>query len=232
VGRGVCIRPYLIGAKLRLFFGLGAIGAPPGGFAITEHLNARTSLVEGKKSVSSGTALLITDMISDYEYVDGEAVFGSALPAAENIAGLRKRAGDAGVPVIFVNDNFGAWRNDFASTVEMAKASHRGSQIVERLPPLPDDYHVLKPQRSGFFATPLDLLLAALGVKRVIITGVTTDMCVLFTAHDAYMRGFNIVVPHDCCGAVRPEHHEQTVELLARIIKADVRAATEIDVNA
>ncbi len=170
------------------------------------------------------------DMIGDYGYVDGEAVFRSALPAASNIAPLRKRAAEAGVPVIFVNDNFGAWRNDFASTVEMAKRSERGSQILELLPPSPDDYHVLKPQRSGFFATPLALLLSALGSKRVILTGVTTDMCVLFTAQDAYMRGFNIVVPRDCCGAVMPEHHDQTVELLARITKADIRPAAEIDI--
>ena len=170
-------------------------------------------------------------MISAYEYEDGDAVFRSALPAARNIADLRKRAAEAGIPVIFVNDNFGAWRNDFASTVDTAKASERGSQIVELLPPSPDDYHVLKPQRSGFFATPLDLLLAALGAKRVIITGVTTDMCVLFTAHDAYMRGFEIIVPHDCCGAVDPEHHKQTIGLLERVVKADVRPAAEIDIT-
>ena len=137
-------------------------------------------------------------MISDYGYDDGEAIFDSALPAARKIAELRQRADRAGVPVIFVNDNFGAWRNDFAATVESARNSDRGSAIVELLPPGPNDYHVLKPQQSGFFATPLDLLLAALGSTRVIITGVTTDMCVLFTAHDAYIRGFNIIIPHDC----------------------------------
>jgi nicotinamidase-related amidase len=70
-----------------------------------------------------------------------------------------------------------------------------------RLRPKPDDYFVLKPQHSGFYGTPLELLLDHLSIHTLILTGFATDLCVLFTANDAHMRGFHLVVPKDCVAA-------------------------------
>ena len=103
----------------------------------------------------SGTAILIVDMIADFEFKDGQEIFEQALPVARNIAGLKLRTNNAAVPVIYVNDNYGMWKHDFAATVEAAERSPRGAPILSLIRPGAEDYHVLKPQHSGFFATPL-----------------------------------------------------------------------------
>jgi nicotinamidase-related amidase len=73
--------------------------------------------------------------------------------------------------------------------------------LVQRLSPGPEDYFVLKPKHSGFFHTPLELLLENLGTEVVVLCGFATNSCVTFTAHDAHMRGFRVVVPSDTTAA-------------------------------
>jgi len=79
--------------------------------------------------------------------------------------------------------------------------ARRGSVLVQRLSPGPEDYFVLKPKHSGFFHTPLELLLENLGTEVVVLCGFATNSCVTFTAHDAHMRGFRVVVPSDTTAA-------------------------------
>jgi nicotinamidase-related amidase len=177
----------------------------------------------------AGTALLVVDMIADYEFENGDRVFNNALPAAQSIAKLKERAKAARIPVIYVNDNYGVWRNNFEATLAAAERSERGKQIVGLLRPDKDDYHVLKPQRSGFFATPLDILLKSLDVSTLIITGVSADICVLFTAHDAYMRGYTIKVPNDCTAAADKAICSEAIEMLKRVADADVKPSHEIE---
>lgn len=168
-------------------------------------------------------------MIADYEFHDGDKIFNNALEAARNIAKLRSRAKAAKVPVIYVNDNYGLWQNDFDATLACAERSQRGRPIVDLLRPDKDDYHVLKPQRSGFFATPLDVLLTSLDVSDLIITGITADICVLFTAHDAYMRGYRINVPADCTAAADNERCSTALDMLRRTADADLKPSNEIE---
>lgn len=164
-------------------------------------------------------------MISDFDFPDGRRLFASALPAAKKIASLKKRLAASDIPVIYVNDNFNKWHDSFATTIEsVQRSSAAGRQIVDILQPGELDYYVLKPDRSGFYETPLGVLLEVLRVTDLIITGVTTDICVLFTANDAYMRGFKVVVPSDCCAAVRETWHEQALDLMKRTVEADVRS--------
>ena len=182
-----------------------------------------------EKDPNNKCAVLIVDMIADFGFEDGEALFVHALPAAQKIAELKKRAVAGSVPVIYVNDNYHNWRDDFTATLRAAETSELGKQIASVLLPTTDDYYVLKPQRSGFFGTPLDFLLESLSVSKLIVTGITTDICVLFTAHDAYMRGFSVAVPEDCSAAVRVEDHRSAVALLSRVVHADIRESAEID---
>ena len=170
-------------------------------------------------------------MIADYEFENGDKIFANATNAARNIATLKTRARSAGIPVIYVNDNYGLWKNDFDATLECAARSERGKQIVELLGPNKDDYHVLKPQRSGFFATPLDVLLTSLDISDLIITGITADICVLFTAHDAYMRGYRISVPADCTAAADSETCNAALDMLRRTADADINPSTAIELK-
>jgi nicotinamidase-related amidase len=146
-----------------------------------------------------GYALLLVDVINAFDFPGSGSLVRAAEKAAPKIERLAARARDAGVPVIYVNDNFGRWRSDFAATVEACmRPDQAGRRVTERLRPHPEDYFVLKPQHSGFYCTTLEPLLAHVGAKTLVITGFATNLCVLFTVNDAHMRGFDVVVPSDC----------------------------------
>jgi nicotinamidase-related amidase len=155
--------------------------------------------LHGSVPDKSEAALLLIDIINDLEFEGGDRLARHALPMAERIAALKERAKRAGIPVIYVNDNFGRWRSDFQVLIDhCVENDTRGRGMVERLHPEEDDYFVLKPKHSGFFSTTLDTLLEYLQVKTLILTGVAANICVLFTANDAYMRGMRVFVPADC----------------------------------
>lgn len=178
----------------------------------------------------SNVALLLIDVINDLEFGGGEELLRHALPMAQKLAGLKRRAKEAGVPVVYVNDNFGKWQSDFKKILDHClEEDARGKPVAELLRPEEDDYFVLKPKHSGFFSTTLDILLDYLGVKTLVLTGLTADICVLFTAHDAYMRDFNLVIPSDCVASTDPRENEYTLEKMARLMDADTRPSTEID---
>jgi len=180
---------------------------------------------------SSPTALLLIDLISDFEFEDGEKLWNNARPLGEPIARLLSRARQGGIPVIYVNDNFGKWQEDLEKQVErILYSSGMGRELLEKIRPSAQDLYVLKPQRSVFYETPLSVLLAAIGVETLILTGVTTDICVLFSAHDAYMRGFDIFVPSDCTAAVESEYKQDALTLLERVAKADLRLSDDLEI--
>ncbi|WP_026700550.1 isochorismatase family cysteine hydrolase [Salibacterium aidingense] len=171
----------------------------------------------------SSTALLILDMINDMEFEDRDYLFPHALDAAKNIAQLKKSVKAYGIPVIYVNDNYGRWQSDFQELVAHCKREDvKGKPITEWIEPDDDDYFVLKPQFSAFFATPLDLLLEYLEVKTLIITGVAGNMCVHFTANDAYMRHYQLFVPGDCTASNSSRDNELALDLMNHVLKADI----------
>ena len=104
----------------------------------------------------------------------------------------------------------------------------RGQPIVELLRPDRDDYFVLKPKHSAFFSTTLDTLLDYLGVKVIILTGLAANICVLFTANDAYMRDFHLVVPADCVASNTDEENNYALTQMSKILKADIRPSRDI----
>jgi len=147
----------------------------------------------------AGTALLLIDVINDLAFEGSEALVAQAELMAVRLAALKRRATAAGVPAIYINDNFGQWRSDFRQTVAHCIArSSPGRRVSRRLRPTARDYFVLKPKHSGFFDTTLDTLLTTLRIRRVILTGIAGNICVLFTANDAYMRELEIFAPADC----------------------------------
>lgn len=148
---------------------------------------------------AGGAALLIIDMVSRWEFEDADKLLPRAKAIAPFIARLKKRARSAGVPVIYANDNAGRWRSDFRALIaEAREAGGSGREIAELLAPDQDDYFLLKPKQSAFFGTPLELLLQHLQAKKLLLTGVASDQCVLVTAAEAVMRDFGVTVPRDC----------------------------------
>ena len=182
-----------------------------------------------RQSDHSQTCLLIIDMINEFTFKDAEKLFPAVEQTAQTIAMLKRRVKAAGLPVLYVNDNFGKWRSDFKTLVGRCLESDcRGKRIAEVLRPEEDDYFVLKPKHSGFFATPLELLLRHLKVQRVILTGVAGDNCVLFTAADAYMRNLDVAVPADCTVSVDPHANRSALEHMRETLKADTSLSKTI----
>jgi nicotinamidase-related amidase len=194
---------------------------------------ARNVDLHGNVPDKAEVALLLIDVINDLEFSRGEALLRHALPMADRIAALAARARQAGVPVIYVNDNFGRWRSDFHAQVEHCLQDDvRGRPLIERLRPHEEDYFVLKPKHSGFYSTSLDILLDYLQVHTVILTGIAANICVLFTANDAYMRDFYLVVPRDGVASNTEEENRHALEQMRVVLKADIRPTTEIDFDA
>ena len=190
---------------------------------------------DGRRQAEPGpnVALLLIDVINDLAFDGGEALRKQALPMAHVITGLKRRAKAAGIPVIYVNDNYGHWQSDFQTVVEYCmRPEAPGRETTGLLRPEEDDYFVIKPRHSGFYQTNLELLLKYLKVRTLILTGMAADMCVLFTANDAYLREFQIVVPADCCAAESEEYRRQALDLIERVLKADVSPAAKLDLVA
>lgn len=188
--------------------------------------------LHGSAPDDSGTVLLLIDVINDFEFPRGEELFQCALPIAGALAELKRRAKKAGIPAVYVNDNFGRWQSNFQQIVDHCLQKNvRGHSFVEQLVPEQQDYFVLKPKHSGFYQTPLELLLKHLGAKRLILTGLSTNSCVLFTANDAYMRDLQVIVPRDCVAACTEQEQESAIEQMQTMLKADVSPSTEIDIE-
>jgi nicotinamidase-related amidase len=173
-------------------------------------------------------ALLIIDMINAFDFEGAASILPRAVAAARATAELKRRAREVGVPVVYVNDNFGRWRSDFREVLEHCLRSP-GQEIARLLHPGRDDYFVLKPKHSGFQYTTLDVLLSHLGCETLVLTGVAGNFCVLFTAHDAYMRDFKLVVPRDCIASATEADDRGALGHMAKVTKADTRPSKELD---
>jgi nicotinamidase-related amidase len=185
--------------------------------------------LHGSAPDQSRVALLLIDVINDLEFPEGAQLLEHALPMAQRIADLKRLARQHAVPAIYVNDNFGRWRSDFRAQVQHCLHDRVcGRPVVQLLVPEEQDYFVLKPKHSGFCATPLQTLLDNLGADTLVLTGMVTNICVLFTANDAYQRDYKLIVPADCCAANTESDHQHALEQMRIVLKADVRPSTMI----
>lgn len=188
--------------------------------------------LHGNVPDQSGAALLLIDVINDFEFEGGERLLSLALPVGKAIANLKHAAKQAGVPAIYVNDNFGKWQSDLNKIVSHCLEDDvRGKSFVEMVTPDDNDYFVLKPKHSGFFSTTLELLLEHLGARSLILTGIAGNNCVLFTANDAYMRDFQLFVPSDCVVSETEAENEYALQQMAKVLKADTRPAAELNLE-
>ena len=189
---------------------------------------AKNEDLHGSAPDKSETALLIVDAINDLDFEEAEQLLRFIPAMSRKLARLKKRAKQAGLPVIYVNDNFGRWKSDFRRTVDHCTRHGRGGAIVKLLRPEESDYFVLKPKHSGFFSTTLETLLRYLKTQTLIVTGIAGNFCVLFTANDAYMRDFNLLVPRDCTVSNTKKENESALRLMKKFLKADTRSSSRI----
>ena len=173
--------------------------------------------------------MLILDLISDFRYPDAETVLPAARRIAKVIAPLKSRARRAGVPVIYVSDTRGHWESDQSKFLEQClRGSSQAAEIVNLLMPRPDDYFLFKPRHSAFFANALPELLEQLKISSLLLTGLTTHQCVLFTAVDAHVRRYELVVASDCVGSAERAETSHALFILEHATNARVLPASSI----
>lgn len=174
-------------------------------------------------------ALLIIDMINLFDFEGGNQLGVHALKACGPIATLRQAFADRNWPVLFANDNFMDWNQEFTDLVAKCR-QHPGpsGEIAAVLGPKPEEYYVLKPRHSGFLCTTLPAILADLKLQELVITGVATDSCVLATVQDAHMRGYKVRVPQDCVAAQTPSRSTRALALMRESMSLDTRRAKTV----
>ena len=182
-----------------------------------------------ERSPKPDVALLIIDAINDLEFPGGERV----LPWAEKMVDRLRPAADAargaGVPVVYANDNFGHWRSNFGDVFDhCTRDGARGAGLSRAMRPARDDFFILKPKHSAFFATSLVPLLEYLGTRRIVMAGIATNLCVLFSAHDAYMHDYDVTVLSDCCAAESDTDHDVALDQLERFLHIRVCRSDEV----
>jgi nicotinamidase-related amidase len=194
---------------------------------------AKNKDLHGNVPDTCPVALLLIDVINDLEFPDNQSLVRQSPRLARAIAALKKRARAAGIPAIYVNDNFGRWQSDFQKQVDHClKDGVCGQGLVEKLKPAADDYFVLKPKHSGFFSTTLDTVLRYLDAHSLILTGISGDRCVLFTANDAFLREFRVFVPSDCVVSNDPRQNREALKLMERVLEADIRPSSKLNLKA
>jgi len=170
------------------------------------------------------TALLIIDMVNPFDFEGGAKARRTADRVAHKIAALREEADRCHVPTIYVNDNFGQWHSEKSRLVTSAGPSVGGGVIEPRH----DDYFIIKPQFSGFYSTNLGVLLPKLGVRRLILTGIATEICILFTAADAHMRDYALWVPGDAVVGIDRAQATGAIAIMQNAMGAEVAPTTAL----
>jgi len=182
------------------------------------------------RNEESPVALLLIDVMNGFDFEGSEGLVEGARRAAPRILSLRERAHADGVPVIYVNDNFGQWRSDFRATVAACSDPRQPGHAVTRLlTPTDRDYFVLKPRHSAFYCTALEVLLARIKARTLVLGGFATNICVLFTANDAHMRGYEVVVPADCTASNTESLTQQALEQMREVSNASTDESVKLD---
>lgn len=174
----------------------------------------------------SKTALLIIDMFNDFDFVGGDNLLRNTEPIVEPILQLKRHFKKHDLPVIYCNDNFGQWKDSTEDIIRHAESS-RGSVIAERIAPEDKEYFIIKPRHSTFYGTQLDILLRQLDVTSLVLTGVASDICILFSANDGYMREYDLHVPHDCVAAETDKRNDSALIVIHEALGISIDAAKD-----
>jgi nicotinamidase-related amidase len=183
----------------------------------------------GSAPDKSPVAVLLIDVINDLSFPESKGMMHEVALMSKRLAQLKEKAAEHNVPVVYVNDNFAKWRSDFKHLVaHCVEDGVPGQEMVRLLKPGEEDYFVLKPAHSGFFSTTLDILLKHLGAQTLILTGIATNICVLFTANDAFLRGYELYVPKDCVAANTPALSKESLHHMKLVLKARIGSSASL----
>lgn len=172
------------------------------------------------------TALIVIDMLIDFVEENGALVVPGAKDLVPLQAKILDRARQQSVTVIYLADNHMPYDEEFKVWPKHSVAGTRGSEVVDELTPSQGEKVIPKRRYSGFFGTDLDLTLREAGITDIILMGVLTDICVMYTSADASARGYNVYVVADGTGSTVKENHQFALQHMK-----DIHNTTVVTVN-
>ena len=193
-------------------------------------LHKRHDDFHGNAPDQSQVVLLLIDVINDLSFPDNQVLVRQSVALAKSIAKLKKRCKSLGIPTIYVNDNRGRWRSDISAVLRHClRTQSPGREMTKLLVPEPDDYIVLKPKHSPFYASPLQTILDSIGARIAIVAGVTTNACILIAAGDLHVRDFRLFVPADCVAALTEREHRRALDVMKNSFDADTTSSSRLN---
>ena len=168
------------------------------------------------------TAVLFIDIINDFDFDGGEKLIKHTEEILPNLIKLKSFAKENNLPTIYVNDHYRLWQADFHKIIKHC-TNDRSKHVIESLKPEENDYFLIKPQHSAFFQTPLQSLLHDLGKTHLVMAGIAGDICILFTAKDAYMYQFDMHIPENCMASEEKETNNYALYLMRSVMKANIK---------
>ncbi|MGG3737586.1 isochorismatase family cysteine hydrolase [Aeribacillus pallidus] len=175
----------------------------------------------------SNVALLIIDIINSFRFGHGPILAERTLSIVPRIKALKEVCRKKQIPIIYINDNYNIWRADVQKLIKHC-TNDLSSPIINELHPDDSDYFLIKPKYSAFFGTGLNPLLSQLNIKQLILTGIAGNICVLFTANDAYMRDYRLFVPADCITSVDPKDNEYALKMMNYVLDARIDPSDQL----
>jgi nicotinamidase-related amidase len=173
----------------------------------------------------SDTAVVVIDMLNSYQHEDAAKLASSVADIIEPIVGLISMARDRDdVDLIYVNDNYGDFTADKDDIVRQALEGER-PDLVKPIVPDEGALFVPKVRHSAFYSTSLAYLLRQQETERLILTGQVTEQCILYTALDAYVRHFPVVVPRDGVAHIDADLGKAALRMMDRNMRAEIVSA-------
>jgi nicotinamidase-related amidase len=174
------------------------------------------------------TALIVIDMLNAYDHEDAEALAESVKENLPQIVELRNTAGERDdVMLVYVQDNYDSWNAERDDLVERA-CQGKHPELVEPIAPVGRVALLQKGRHSIYYQTALDHLLQVEDVKRVILVGQVTEQCILYSALDAHLRGYDVIVPPDAVAHIDEDLAGAALEMMKRNMHADLTPAAEV----
>ncbi|MDN3514030.1 MAG: cysteine hydrolase [Candidatus Brocadia sp.] len=167
-------------------------------------------------------ALLVADMLNDFVNKGAPLEVPAARMIIDNIKREIKEARKKHIPVIYCCDAHKDTDPEFQLWPRHAVKGTKGAEVIRQLKPRKEDYVVGKTSYSCFYKTSLDKVLKKLGKTHVIITGVVTNICVLYTTAEAYMRGYKVVIPKNCVAALTQSEHQFALQQMKRVFHTEI----------
>ncbi|MEW6409163.1 MAG: isochorismatase family cysteine hydrolase [Nitrospirota bacterium] len=165
-------------------------------------------------------AVLIIDMLNDFVLDRAPLQVPATKHIIPDIKEEIKKARASKIPVIYICDSHEPDDNEFSrfGWPPHAVKGTEGAKVIEELIPTKDDIIIEKKTYSGFYNTELDKKLKELGITTLLLTGCVTNICILFTASDAVLRGYNVKVFENCVAGLNKEDHDFALRLMSEVL--------------